>query len=162
MSERGSQRGGRPRTSENVEDVLHGTQNRRTDFSGTWAPDPHFLSHSVSVAIAIPNNISQVYIFIMLSILQSNKAFSHVLSHLRIAVPCEVGNIHIIHIGKLRLKGVIGFTKVTQLANLRFKLGLWTLGPVLFFSRNSGHTDLHFSGEHSASLLLQKHKFLVY
>lgn len=141
MSESRSQRGDRPRTNKNVErnvgNVLHGTQDQ-------W-----FLRHSDLVTITVPNSMNQVYIFMILSTLQSSKTFLLVLSHLRISIPCEVGNIHVLTIGKLGLSELMGFTKVTQLISCKPGIQTSTLSLPWEWSHRFA-----FLWEHSASLLL--------
>lgn len=64
-------------------------------------PDLPFLKCNISVAIPVLDNVNQVYIFIMLSTVQSNETLSHGLSPLRIIACCEVGDVLILQIGKL-------------------------------------------------------------
>ena len=61
VSEGGSQRGGRPKTSENVE-VLFIGHKPMNSFSGMWAQTLIFLGSVTHVVRIIPNNINEVFL----------------------------------------------------------------------------------------------------
>lgn len=93
-----------------------------------------FLANNVSAVTPVLNTINQVYIFIMLSTVQSLATLSHVLSHLRIAITCVVGDIPILQIRKLTLREVVGFTGVTQLLSCKPGIHTRTSESVVSFT----------------------------